>query len=231
MNVGSHRTSTNFATQSYLQELKRRAHIAEVWVALGGGPLRHGRREQAFWRRGDGRNVAIYSQTDRWWDYVTDDGGDAIDLVRRVHRCGFRAAVAWLADFTGVRLTNSNPRADVAIDRDWATDLVWATWWRTALVVGAELALEELSLPELPLEELALAARALEWLPPLDPVRFRLTLLLASVRVGDAALVDEYRWWRRRDPEGTAAMAHAGRLHHARIQRDWAPWIWVLASA
>jgi hypothetical protein len=38
-------------------------------------------------------------------------------------------------------------------------------------------------------------------------------------------LVEEYRAWRRRDLELTAAMVDAGRLHDARLQRRLAKWL------
>ena len=46
-----------------LRELLGRASISDVWVALGGGELRHG-RGKGFWRDGDGDNIAINESKD-----------------------------------------------------------------------------------------------------------------------------------------------------------------------
>jgi hypothetical protein len=90
-------------------------------------------------------------------------------------------------------------------DPDWRTDLRSATWWRTPAEMLAEQALEEL--------------------PYWHPERAGLTALLSMIRLGDAALVTEYRAWRARDPELTAAMARAGQHSDARVQRQLAVWI------
>jgi hypothetical protein len=71
----------------------------------------------------------------------------------------------------------------------------------------------------------ALAEQALADLPFNDPVRRGMTDLLRTIRLGDAALVDEYREWRRCDPAMTAGMARAGRLQDARVQRRLAWWM------
>ena len=52
-----------------------------------------------------------------------------------------------------------------------------------------------------------------------------MTQLLSTVRAGDAALVHEFREWRRREPALTAGMCRAGRLHDARTQRKLALWL------
>jgi hypothetical protein len=186
-------------------EIKARADIREVWRALGGPPLRRG-RGIAFWRGGDGLSVSVDAKKGLWHDFVAGDGGDAIALVQTVQECSFNDAVAWLADFVGIRVgktvgeTNSFLR-----NTDWSTDLKWADWWS----IAAE----------------ALAEETLEALPFSDPERRGVTAFLSAIRCDDATLVTEYREWRRSQPELTAAMAHAGRRSDARTQEKLAHWI------
>jgi hypothetical protein len=188
-----------------IAEIKRRANIRHVWAALGGPKLR-GNRGQAFWRGGDGHSVSLDPNKDVWYDFVAAQGGDVVALVETVCECRFRAAIEWLADFDGVPKAGDNstsfPRDH---DTDWPTDLKWARWWKIIAETLADWALEEL--------------------PPWHHQRRALTRLLSTIRLGDAALVNEYREWRRRDPLMTAGLAHAGRLHEARVQRRLARWI------
>jgi hypothetical protein len=187
-----------------ITEIKSRAHICDVWHALGGGKLQHG-RGKAFWRDGDGYCIAIDIDKGLWFDHRDGVGGDVVTLVETVHRCSFVDAAKWLADQTGVALEHFEHRPYAAMDDDWTTDLRRATYWRTTAVMLSE--------------------QALASLPDDHPERYGLTLLLASVRDGDASLVATYRAWRRREPAMTKAMVHAGRLHDARVQRRVARWL------
>jgi hypothetical protein len=187
-----------------ITEIKRRADIRDVWSALGGGKLR-GNRGRAFWRNGTGFNVALYPQTDTWHDFVTGDGGDVVALVETVQQCDFKAALRWLADFTGMGITELSRRPDTRPDTDWPTDLRWATWWKMTAEILAEMALASLE----------------SW----DPQRRAFTEFLRTIRLGDSSLVSEFRERRRRYPQLTAAMCHAGRLHDARVQRRLALWL------
>ena len=184
-----------------ISELKNAANIRDAWSALGGGKL-HGNRGQAFWRGGKGDSVSLDPSRGLWHDFVTGEGGDVIRLVEVVQGCDFRDALAWLSDFTGLSLADAPRRSDNHPDNDWPTDLKFATWWGRA----AE----------------ALAEHALEELPSWSLQRRVPTALLQTLKLGDAVLVAEYREWRRRFPELTAAMVHAGRLHDARLQRETA---------
>ncbi len=94
-----------------IAEIKARANIQHVWAALGGGELR-GNRGQAFWRGGDGYSVALDPKRGLWHDFVAGEGGDVIALVEQVRECDFKAAAAWLADFTGMDLSGSPRRSD-----------------------------------------------------------------------------------------------------------------------
>jgi hypothetical protein len=75
-------------------------------------------------------------------------------------------------------------------------------WWRVAAEVYAEDALAKLP----------------EW----HPERRVLTALLATIRLGPAALVNEYRAWRSDFPELVAAMTYGGRRSDARLQAKYA---------
>lgn len=189
-----------------IAEIKARANIQHVWAALGGGKL-CGNRGQAFWRGGDGYSVALDPIRGLWHDFVAGEGGDVIALVEQVRECDFKAAAAWLAEFAGMDLsahavTNGNR---VCPDTDWAADLRWATWWARTAEMLAELVLEEL--------------------PSWSLQRRGPTVLLQTIKLGDAALVGEYREWRRRNPKLAAAMVHAGQRSDARLQRRLALWL------
>lgn len=185
-----------------IAEIKRRAGILDVWAASGGPELR-GNRGPAFWRQGTGYNVALDAQRGLWHDFVTGDGGDVITLVQTVRQCSFLEAVEWLARHTGVAVSTWIRRAEDTTN--WREDLEAATWWRITAVVLAEDTLASLS--------------------SYDPDRRSLTALLQTVRLGDAALVEEYRQWRKRLPQLTADMTRAGQRSDARIQRRLALWI------
>jgi hypothetical protein len=185
-----------------ITELKARTKITEVWRALGGGPI-HKNRARAFWRRGDGYSVAVDPERGRWYDFRDAVGGDVVTLVETARQCDFREAIQWLADFTGMRIEPVRRHREA--DRNWATDLRWATWW----AIGAE----------------AFTEWALEELPPWHPERLTLTSLLRNVRLDDAALVTEFREWRRSNPEWTKALCQAGERSNARTQRQLARWL------
>jgi hypothetical protein len=69
--------------------------VIDVWLALGGGELRHG-RGRAFWRHGDGLNVSLDSDKQVFYDFATRTGGGALRLVETAAGCGRREALAWL---------------------------------------------------------------------------------------------------------------------------------------
>jgi hypothetical protein len=187
-----------------ITEIKRRADIRDVWAALGGGKLR-GSRGQAFWRRGDGYNVAIHAGRGTWHDFVSGEGGDVIALVETVRQCDFKAAVQWLADHLGVNLSPVPGRRATPRDTDWASDLRSARWWRIAARACAETLLESL--------------------PDYGPERRGLMSLINDISLGPASLVSEFRHWRQENPRLTWALVRAGRLSDARLQRRLARWL------
>ncbi|MGD1094006.1 MAG: CHC2 zinc finger domain-containing protein [Bryobacteraceae bacterium] len=77
----------------------------------------------------------------------------------------------------------------------------------------------------------ALAEEVLGQLDACDPDRAIYTQLLGVIRTGGMALIDEYRWWRKSDPELTQALVRSGAASQARIQRRLALYIMELANA
>jgi hypothetical protein len=194
-----------------ISELKHAADIREVYSALGGGKLR-GNRGQAFWRGGDGYSIALDPAKNCWFDHRDGIGGDVIAVVEAVRQCGFKEAIDWLAEFTGIPIARDNVTSfPCEPDTDWQTDLQWAGWWKIAAEMLAEQTLEEL--------------------PSTSPQRHGPTTLLRTIKLGDGALVGEYVEWRRRFPELTAAMARAGQRSDARLQARLARWIRRYADA
>ncbi|HKD06122.1 MAG TPA: hypothetical protein VKB79_09495 [Bryobacteraceae bacterium] len=185
-----------------ISESLKQVPLSEVWTALGGGPLHHG-RGRAFWRPSDGFSVSLNLDKGLWYDFVTGEGGDVFELIKRARGCGFRDAAEWLGDFIGISVSTKNGAA--AGDTDWYADLRWARRWKIAVRILAEWALEEL--------------------PPADPERAVHTQLLDRIRLGDASLVAEYRDWRSRYPRLTTALCDTGQLSDARVQRWLARWV------
>src|SRR5712692_4627635 len=96
-------------------EIISRISITEIYHALGGPPLRC-RRGQAFWRGGDGYNVALDDRKTAFHDFARGEGGGVLDLIKLVHGGTNKDALRWLADFAGLPLdhrplTTSESRA------------------------------------------------------------------------------------------------------------------------
>jgi hypothetical protein len=82
--------------------------IVEVWRALGGGDLRHTGndhyRSRAFWRDGDGWNVAIDGRRNNRRDHRDNTGGRLLALVSKLRGGSRQDALTWLSDLAGVAL-------------------------------------------------------------------------------------------------------------------------------
>jgi hypothetical protein len=174
--------------------------IADVWRALGGGELRHG-RGRAWWRNGDGYSVALDEARDRWFDHRDGGGGGVLGLIQHV-RGGSRAdAVRWLADWRCVRLDGDAPpspadrRRHAQAQRD-APELAGAAgiWWTERKEALERAKADALARGDDP----ALAAAARE--------HYR----LGTLRQDGAAIIREYLRARRADPESTAALLAEG---------------------
>jgi hypothetical protein len=88
-----------------LSDAIRTIEITQVWHALGGGPLRHG-RGVAFYRGGDGYNVALDDHKGAWHDHRDGHGGGILDLIQRVLDCNRQAAIIWLSEAFSLDLGN-----------------------------------------------------------------------------------------------------------------------------
>jgi hypothetical protein len=144
-----------------------------------------------------------------WRDFVSGEGGGILDLVVSI-RGGTRAdALRWCADFAGVPMNDAplspHKREQWAAERrEFARDLPKARHWRRAAVALTE--------------ELLCVLKSQFFDPtaeerPSSSELQHLTAMLASLkRMGDAALVPEYRTWLEREPQLTADMVHAARL-------------------
>jgi len=163
------------------------------------------RRARAIWRDGEGWNIAFNIAKNVWHDHATGESGGVIALVETALGCGHRDAMVWLADRFGTTRSAAPATVRAPADSGWDADLRRAVWWAIAAA--------------------AMAEETLEALPANHPERRIMTRLLAALRLGDAALVNEYRDWRQREPELTTAMTEVGRRHEARVQRKLAQWL------
>jgi hypothetical protein len=196
-------------------QLIDQTRITHVWRALGGGEIRHG-RGRAFWREGDGYNVAINDKIGAWHDFVTDDKGGKLALIRYVRGGTKSEAVRWLADMRGVTLDNAPlsmaDKRRYAQARERAPELARAAeiWF-----IERREELERVKARALAREDwAALEAAARE--------HHRLS------RLDGAAIIREYLRARRADPAGTAALVAEGetwaRLSEALVTALIARW-------
>lgn len=180
--------------------------IAEVWHALGGGPLR-GKRGKAFWRGGDGHNVALDPAKGTWHDFRDGHGGGVLTLVETALGCNRKSALRWLEENCGLDPARPSSPGESAyrFERDDAEHFG----------IAAQ----------------ALAEEVLDKLDDCDPCRIYNTRLLGIIRAGGVALIEEYRAWRATHPELTGAMVRAGISSRARVQRRLALYLLELANA
>lgn len=83
-------------------EQAKAACISDVAVALGFGELIHRGRDEwgALCPLHDDHvpSLCLNARRGLWYCHACSEGGDVIDLVRRLRGCGFRDAVAWLIE-------------------------------------------------------------------------------------------------------------------------------------
>jgi len=170
--------------------------ISEVYRALGGGELRHG-RGIAFWRGGDGYNVSMDDSRGVWHDFASGDGGGVLDLVVQIRGGAREDALRFVADLAGVALDKGMQSVESA--RTYAD----AERVRRDAGFFADAARN-------------MAEWALEVLQCADAERAVHTALLAALRVSPEA---EYRAWVEHQPEWAAALVHAGRERKQRLRR------------
>ena len=63
-----------------------------------GGPEPHGGRLRAWWRDGDGPNIAIDPAKRQWFDHVRNEGGGVLSLVKNVMLVDDAGALRWLTE-------------------------------------------------------------------------------------------------------------------------------------
>ncbi|MGA3099089.1 MAG: hypothetical protein ABSF25_21745 [Bryobacteraceae bacterium] len=196
---------------SAVEDVLSRVRISEVYTALTGiTPRRAGPetwRAAATWRNGDGLNVSGDDARGVWHDFKTDEGGGVLDLVQRVRGCSRADALRWCADLAGVPLEDK-PLAPEDRER-WAAerrelerDLPDARCWRRAAVgLGEETLDREKSRLFGPTEGRA----------DLSAMRDISGMLAWLQCMGDAALAELYREWRRQYPGMTCALVRWAR--------------------
>ena len=81
------------ATQVTCKNLNE-VDLLEVWQLLGGQELRQG-RGKAFWRDGNGYNIALDTKHGRWYDHAMGVGGGTVSLVSVVLGTDRRGAFSW----------------------------------------------------------------------------------------------------------------------------------------
>lgn len=184
--------------------------IVDVWQALGGGELRRG-RGRAFWRDGDGFNVALNSGRGVWRDLVTCEGGGILRLIQTVRRISKGEAFRWLADLAGVALTPNSPDRRVRYAearRDAAALARSAGWWLAARLSELEERKRLNNGDEGPVNEDVLTEASSE--------------LWRIQQMDAAAVLAEWAAARESDPERTRELEQVGqvweRFRHAVIR-------------
>jgi hypothetical protein len=128
-------------------DLLSRVRIGDIYTALTAAEPRHSGanrwRARATWRGGDGWSVQLDDSRGVWHDFVTDDRGGVLDLIRRVRGGSRYDALRWLAVYAGVPL-DDRPLSQDERER-WAEerrrverDLPTARYWRDTVVRLAE---------------------------------------------------------------------------------------------
>jgi len=190
--------------------------IAEVWERLGGGELRNG-RGRAFWRAGDGFNVALDLKRERWFDHATGVGGGVLALIQTALNSDRRAALAWLKveSFLEARTYSPDERRAYSRRRDAASAVAGEIeHWRTALA-------EQLNARKVATVE----AGDFKALAPVARLCFVLECGTPE------AVAREFFRYRRVNPEEAAVLIEAGRTGWEEARRLAAALVVVLARA
>lgn len=75
----------------------RSVPIGAVIQALGGPEVKGG-RIKAWWRDGDGLNVAVDAAKGQWFDHARGEGGGVLSLIKSVRLTDNAGALAWLTE-------------------------------------------------------------------------------------------------------------------------------------
>jgi len=92
-------TDSSITTERVLNSVD----ILDLWRALGLGPTL-GNRGQASWRGGQGFNVALNREQGVYFDFVANEGGGKVKLVKTVLGFTNAEAFSWLAKLAGINL-------------------------------------------------------------------------------------------------------------------------------
>lgn len=93
-------------------EIVGQLRISEVFRSLGGEVRGH--RGRAFWRQGDGLNIALDDAKGTWFDHRDSVGGGMVDLVVHVRQCSRREALDYLALLMGAEIDSTPSRGAAA---------------------------------------------------------------------------------------------------------------------
>ena len=173
--------------------------LLQVWQFLGGQELRQG-RGKAFWRDGNGYNIALDTKHGRWYDHAMGVGGGTVSLVSVVLGTDRRGASAWLESegFIEPRRRLSPVEKQIyAKRRRLAQDeALQALGWREQRLFELDLAKQR--------------ANAADDLKALEPAA-RLEFLISTANASE--LMELFRQDRDDDPEGfLLTMAEARRF-------------------
>jgi hypothetical protein len=192
-----------------------------AWERLGGGAV-HGGRGRAFWRDGDGLNVAVDLERGLWFDHATSLGGGVLQLVETTLDCGRREALEWL-EAQGLieprRLCSQAERRAFGRRRDAAHTLAHdIAWWAAARAVDLEVAKVRLFAPGMSLDDRRRAIRAARELHRLE----------SADAEGVARLLFAHR---HSDPEAVEQLIASGRAREIESRLIAAACTAVLARA
>jgi hypothetical protein len=192
------------------------AHIIDVWQRLGGDDLRGG-YGRAFWRDGDGWNVALDLKRGLWYDHVHDVGGGVLALVQTARNCDRRAALVWLEEegFVERRTFSRKEQREYARRRDLVARATrQIRYWRAALAEG--LNARKMSAADIgDFEELERTARLCHLLENGSP----------------ESVAWEFIKQHRADPAGTTILIETGRQSEMEWRRITAVVVLMIASA
>lgn len=74
----------------------REMPVAEIWERLGFQPVKPGTHTTCPWREEKTASLQVGGAKNIVYDYGPEEAFDSIDLVRKAHKCGFKAAVEWI---------------------------------------------------------------------------------------------------------------------------------------
>jgi hypothetical protein len=207
----------NDPRHNVVDEVLARTKISDVYREQTGiTPRRTGRDTwRGSWPGGDSRDrISGDDSRGVWHDFVTDEGGGILDLVVRIRGVSREGALRLLAESAGVQVNDTvltpADRARWAEERrDFERDLPLARLFQRGAILLCEGVLNATKSRYFDPTEIEPAYA--------DCVALRdLTNLLVDLeRMGDAAAVREFHWWRDRFPGHSGAIVRATKAREA----------------